>query len=302
MTHIPHIGPGDAVLVFVRTDGSYDVGTHEPLFVPEGTRLIGTWEPVQPPGGAIYAVVVGGTLWHFAVENVTLSPLAEPVQPWQEQERLARESQALAQEAERQQRPATAQRLYARVLVEREACGKTSDELADVRQKRAFLLREVGKIEEAISEFERLARTYEAAAFSPGYGGIDRGSAELAAQALNALGRTILHHSDCSSDLMQQKLHRVASRMQSMLKHIGRRYETKAEVLLTLAEISSVLGNQSEALSQVAQAEALYQQHLTAAASSGAVALHLARVKEAFGLKDHPRRPAAQTRRRTKGR
>ena len=147
VTHFPHIDPGDGVLVLVRTVSSYEVGTHEPLFIPEGTRLIGTWEPVQPPDGAAYAMIVGGTLWHFAVENVTLSPLAEPVQPWQEQERLARESQALAQEAERQQRPATAQRLYARVLVEREACGKTSDELADVRQKRAFLLREVGQME-----------------------------------------------------------------------------------------------------------------------------------------------------------
>src|SRR2546422_2693158 len=34
-------------------------------FVPTGTRLIGSWEAVQPGDGTTYAVVVGGTVWHF---------------------------------------------------------------------------------------------------------------------------------------------------------------------------------------------------------------------------------------------
>src|SRR5438270_309161 len=66
MAHPPRIAAGESVLVVVRTDNSYDVqdGT---LFLPEGTRLIGSWLEDQPGGGSAYAVDVGEITWHFPV-------------------------------------------------------------------------------------------------------------------------------------------------------------------------------------------------------------------------------------------
>jgi hypothetical protein len=88
MAHPPRIAAGASVLVVVRTDNSYDVqdGT---LFLPEGTRLIGSWLEDQPGDGSAYAVDVGEITWHFPVESVTVSPLAEHVRPQEEQERSA---------------------------------------------------------------------------------------------------------------------------------------------------------------------------------------------------------------------
>jgi tetratricopeptide (TPR) repeat protein len=285
MASLVHFDAGAAVLVVVRADNRYDVSDGT-LFLPEGTRLIGVWSQEQPGDGMAYAVIVGNDVtWHFPIESVALSPLAEHLQPWQEQERIAFESVALAQEEERRDHPVEAQRLYARALIELEASGKTAGELADVRQKRAFLLREVGEIQEAIIEFERLARAYESLAFTPGYGVVDRDYVELAAQALNALGNTILHHADSSSEQMQQKLRQVDRRLLEFMQYIARRYVTKVEILLTCAEISHTLGDTREALRLLEQADALYlRQHLDSAYVSGGVTLHLTRLKQTFGV------------------
>lgn len=294
-----HFDAGAAILVVVRADNRYDVSDGT-LFLPEGTRLVGVWSEEQPGDGTAYAVIVGNDVtWHFPIESVALSLLAEHLQPWQEQERIAFESVALAQEEERQEHPDQAQRLYARALIELEASGKTAGELADVRQKRAFLLRQTGEIQEAIVEFERLARAYESLAFTPGYSSVDREYVELAAQALNALGSTILHHADRGSELMQQKLCQVARRLLELIQHIARRHVTKVEVVLTCAEISQVLGDTREGKRLLEQADVLYlQQRLGSVFISDGVTLHLTRLKHIFGVAEQKR----TTRTRTTGR
>lgn len=291
-----HFDAGAVVLVVVRVDNRYDVSDGT-LFLPEGTRLIGAWSQEQPGDGTACAVIVGDDVtWHFPTGSVALSPLAEHLQPWQEQERIASESVALAQEEERQEHPDEAQRLYARALIELEASGKTAGELADVRQKRAFLLRQVGEIQEAIVEFERLARAYGSLAFTPGYNSVDRDYVELAAQALNALGNTILHHADRSSEQMQQKLRQVDRRLLELIQHIARRYVTKVEVLLTCAEISRVLGDTREGQRLLEQADALYlRQHLGSVSISDGVTLHLTRLKQIFGVAEQKRTSRPRT-------
>ncbi len=241
MARPPHIDAGASVLVVVRTDSRYDVSDVS-LFLPEGTRLIGSWSVDQPGNGSAFAVDVGEITWHFPVGSVTVSPLAEQVQPRVEQEHLASESLAEALALERQECRAEAQRMYARALIELEASGKTAEEVADVREMRAFLLRSIGEGQEAMTEFERLARTYEAMAFSPGYGGVDRNYAELAAQAYNALAQTILHHADPSLEQMQSRLRQVTRRLLDIIRQVARRYETRVEVLLTCAEAFYELG------------------------------------------------------------
>jgi tetratricopeptide (TPR) repeat protein len=301
MAHPPHIDAGGSVLVVVRTDSRYDVSDGS-LFLPEGTRLIGSWSEDQPGDGSTYAVAVGEITWHFPVGSVTVSPLAEQVQPWVEQERIANASLAEALVLERQEHRAEAQRMYARALIELEASGKTADEVAGVRQKRAFLLRDIGEDQEAMAEFERLARTYEAAAFSPGYGGVDRDYAELAAQAYNALAQTILHHADPGTEEMQSRLRQVTRRLLDIIRHIARRYETKVEVLLTCAEAFQALGDTSEALSLFDQAETLYlQRHLDEASVSQGAMFHLTRLRQAFGVAQRKRKARSRAAGRKKG-
>jgi tetratricopeptide (TPR) repeat protein len=282
----------------VRTDNSYDVqdGT---LFLPEGTRLIGSWLEDQPGDGSAYAVDVGEITWHFPVESVTVSPLAEHVRPRVEQERIASDSLAGALALERQELWADAQRMYARALLELEASGKTADEVADVRQKRAFILRSIGEGKEAVIEFERLARTYEAMALSPGYGGMDRNYAELAAQTYNAVAQTILHHADPSSEQMRSRLHQVTRRLLDIIKDVARRYETKVEVLLTCAEAFYALGDTGEALSLFDQAETLYlQRHLGEVSANQGVTLHLTRLRQIFDVTQRKRKAPPRAPRR----
>lgn len=219
---------------------------------------------------------------------------------WQEQARIAAESLALAQEQERQHHPIEAQRLYARTLIELEASGKSPVDLTDLRQRRAFLLKEVGNIPEALTEFERLADVYEREILSSGYGNVDRNYAELAAWSLNMMGEMLLHDTDRRSEFIRQKLGMVARRLLSMVKYLARRYDSKVQMLLTAAEIHHVLGDNAESLSLFEQADTLFhQKHLGSLVVPDGLSLHLARVRETLGLPMHKRRTSARATPRT---
>lgn len=301
MIHPPRFLPGEQVLVLVRIDTRYDFAYDGPLFVPAGTRLIGTWSSEQPADPATHAIVVGETIWHFADDYVSLAPFDAHVLPWEEQASIAQESLKRAQEQERLEQFADAQSLYARALVELEASGKTADELVGLRTKRAFLLEHLDQAAEAVAEFGRVARVYEASAFLPGTGTVDRAYAELAAQALNVMGRTILHHADPRDETWQYKLRQIVDRIRELLPYLSRRYESKVEVLLTSAEILHVLKKHSEARSLFEQADTLYhQKHLGAGQAHQGVTQHLARLKHIFGQTRPQQKPAAPTRKRTR--
>lgn len=286
MVHLPHFVHEDVLLVAVRTDNRYDLNDG-PLFVPEGTRFIGIWAEEQPSEGSICAVSVGDNTWHFPLESVALSPLDEHLEPGREQARIAAESLALAQEQARQQHPDEAQRLYARALLELEASGKSSSDLIDVRQKRAFLLREVGNVPEALIESERLARAYEKEAFLSDYGNVDRNYAELAAWAWKMMGDMLMHNTEHPfSDVTRQKLSMVADRLLSLVTYLSRRYDSKVHMLLTISEINHVLGEKNSSLALFKQADALYsQKHLGSATRTGdGLSLHRTRLGEILGL------------------
>lgn len=290
MTELPQFKAGDLVLVLFQQDCSYNEGD-DILFLPRGTRLIGAWADEQPAENHTYAVDVAGTVWHFVVPNTTASLLEEQVYPQQEQQRIAQESFDQAQAQEREAHLDEAQRLYAQAIVELEASGEQPEgKIADARFKRAFILKEIGVIDDAIIELERLAQSYEKVAFTFHYGGVDRDYAELAAQALNSVGRIILYHADPSTEQMQQKLRRTVDRMLRAIQPIARRYTTKTEVLLTAAEIFFAMGNANEALSLFRQADTIYHDQLETATRTDAVGLHLDRVRKELGQPEKKQR------------
>ena len=279
----PHLEAEETVLVVVRTDSSFDL-VDGPLFLPAGTRLIGTWSAEQPGDSSTCAVAVREITWHFPIERITVSHLAAGLLPWQEQARIAKENLALAQEQEREGHDAEAARLYARALVELEASGKTPLDLTDARHKRALLLRKIGNASEAELEFERFAHAYEADAFVAGYQEVDRNAVELAAWGYMSAGAIILHDLGFTETALQQKLGLIVRRLLGLLKYIPRRYTTKVEGLLTAAEMYLALGDKREARSLFDQADGLYhRQQLGSPAGTDGISRHVARLQETVG-------------------
>lgn len=98
------------------------------------------------------------------------------------------------------------------------------------------------------------------------------------------MGAIILHDTDHLDVIWKPKLDLVVSHLLSLLKYIARRYNTKVEMLLTVAEIKHALGNQNEAQSLFNQAADLYhRQGLALSPDAKGISLHLERLQETFG-------------------
>lgn len=112
---------GQVVLVTFLEDCSYDTTGGESDFVPKGTRLIGKWDTDQPEDTEVSAVVVNNVTWNLTRNQVTLSPLEARLP----QEQIAAEDEAEAMQRAKLEDHAGAQAMYARAIIEYEACGWT---------------------------------------------------------------------------------------------------------------------------------------------------------------------------------
>ena len=202
-----------------------------------------------------------GRAFTFDREDVRLRQVALTIPIWKEQERIAGEHLAQAKTAERQGKDEEARQYYARALVELEASGKSAVEIAAERLLYAFLLAKADRTAEAMAQMDRAARACEAVAVHPIYGK-NLNEAELAAQALIALGHTALYATDLDEVHRQRTLRQVASRLLAMNRLIKKRYETKVTLLLTAAELLHALGEVREAMTLLEQADTFYQQQL----------------------------------------
>ncbi len=253
---------GDLVLVELRTSSTFAGEQGEDAeVVPQGTQLVGVWEVEQPAEEGAFAVSINGTTWTFDREDVRLRQVALTIPIWKEQERIAGEHLTQAKTAERQGKDDEARQYYARALVELEASGKSAVEIAAERLLYAFLLAKADRTAEAMAQMDRAARACEAVAVHPIYGK-NLNEAELAAQALIALGHTALYATDLDEVHRQRTLRQVASRLLAMNRLIKKRYETKVTLLLTAAELLHALGEAREAMTLLEQADTFYQQQL----------------------------------------
>ena len=229
--------------------------------VLQGTQLVGVWEALSPAEEGRCAVSVHGTAWTVDQDDVAVIRLDPERRARIEQEHIAGEHLALAKTAERQGKDDEARQYYARALVELEASGKSAVEIAGERLLYAFLLAKAERTSEAIAQMDRAARTCEGVAVHPIYGK-NLNEAELAAQALIALGHTVLYAADLDEAVRRRTMHQVASRLLAMNKLIKKRYETKVTLLLTAAELLHALGETHEAMTLLEQADTFYQQQL----------------------------------------
>jgi hypothetical protein len=255
---------GDLVLVELRASSTFAGEQGEDTeVVPQGTQFVGVWEVEQPIEEGTCAVSINGTTWTFDREDVRLRQVALTIPPRIEQERIASEHLALAKATEREGKDEEARQHYGRALVELEASGKAPVEIAAERLLYAFLLAKADRTAEAMAHMNRAARACEAVAVHPIYGK-NLNEAELAAQALIALGHTALYAADLDEAVRRRTMRQVASRLLAMNRLIKKRYETKVTLLLTAAELLHALSETHEALSLLEQADTFYQQQLAA--------------------------------------
>jgi tetratricopeptide (TPR) repeat protein len=240
-------------------EASEDGGNAEGVL--QGTQLVGVWEALSPAEEGQCAVHVNGTRLSVDRDDVAVTRLDQECIARIEQERIASEHLAQAKTAERQGKDDEAQQHYARALVELEASGKAPVEIAAERLLYAFLLAKADRTSEAMVQMDRAARACEAVAVHPIYGK-NLNEAELAAQALIALGQTALYATDLDEVHRQRTMRQVASRLLAMNKLIKKRYETQVTLLLTAAELLHALGETHEAMTLLEQADTFYQQQL----------------------------------------
>ncbi len=254
---------GDVVLVELRTSSTFAGEQGEDAeVVPQGTQLVGVWEVEQPAEEGTCAVSINGTTWTFEREDVGLSQVALKIPIWKEQERIAGEHLAQAKAAERQGKDEEARQHYARALVELEVSGKSAVEIAAERLLYAFLLAKADRTTDAMAHMDRAARACEAVAVHPIYGK-NLNEAELAAQALIALGHTAPYATDLDEAVRRRTMRQTVERLLAMNRLIKKRYETKVTLLLTAAELLHALGETKEAMTLLEQADTFYQQQLT---------------------------------------
>ena len=250
--------------------------------VLQGTQLVGVWETLSPAEEGRCAVSVHGTRFSVDRDDVAVTRLNPALVAWKEQERIADKHLAQAKNAERQGKNDEAQQHYARALVELEASGKSAVEIAAERLLYAFLLAKADRTTEAMAQMDRAARACEAVAVHPIYGK-NLNEAELAAQALIALGHTVLYATDLDKAVRQRTMRQTVERLLAMNRLIKKRYETKVTLLLTAAELLHALGETHEAMTLLEQADTFYQQQLAIMEgwpSIEPITSHLQRVKE----------------------
>ncbi len=150
---------GDLVLVEWLADVRFaDEQGGNAEVVPQGTQLVGVWEALSPAEEGRCAVRVNGTPWTVDRADVAVSRLDPAAVAWKEQERITGEHLAEAATAERQGKDDEARQHHARALVELEASGKSTVEIAAERLLYAFLLAKVERTSEAMAQMDRAAR------------------------------------------------------------------------------------------------------------------------------------------------
>jgi hypothetical protein len=255
---------GNQLIVRLLVDTRFDTeGEEGGELVPAETQLIGSWEDEQPAESHLCRIMISGTTWTFACQEIELQPLPPQATAWQEQERIASEDLTLAKRYEAQENNELAWRYYGRAIAEMQASGRVEAEIAKERLVYAFLLIKADQETSALFQLEQSAQAYETKALDPRLrtfsGHLDY--AEAAVQALIALGNIYRYRMNLQEESPRRALHRVIDRLLSMNKLIKKRYETKVILLFEVASFLHALSD-DEAATYLAQAEKYYTQQL----------------------------------------
>jgi hypothetical protein len=264
-------GPRDlqgelSVRVVFETDEHYElragddgVGseTERRLFVPAGTRLLGTSTHIQPLFHA-YHVFSGVTDWRVPTEEVTFTYISDEITEEGVQEAFAEECITLAEDHAHPGGHQVGQRHFGRAIVALFVSGASDLVLADLRVNRALSLLEFRQVQEAIAELESAANAYEEATAGPRLRRSGKGLeyAERSVQILHLLAHAYLQARD------EQQVQATGKRLLAMHEGTSGRHESDARLLLRAAECFHKRRDTEDAFPGLVQADRLYGRQL----------------------------------------
>jgi len=264
-------GPRDrqgelSVRVVFETDERYElrVGddgagaeTDRHLFVPAGTRLVGTSTHIQPLFHT-YHVSSGVTDWRIPTSEVTFTYISDEITEEVVQEAFAEESIALAEDHAHPGGHQVAQLHFGRAIIALFVGGASDLVLADLRVNRALSLLEFRQVGEAIAELEGAANAYEEALAQLRIHRTGNGPeyAERSVQILLLLVHAYLQAGD------EQQVQAAGKRLLAMHEVTKERPESRVRLLLHAAEFFHKRRDTEQAFPRLVRADRLYGQQL----------------------------------------
>jgi len=236
-----------------------ETGRH--LFVPVGTRLVGTSTHIQPLFHT-YHVSSGVTDWRIPTGEVTFTYISDEITEEGVQEDFAEESIAFAEDHAHPGGHKIAQLHYGRAIIALFVSGASDLVLADLWVKRALSLLEIRQVGDAIAELEAAANAYGEAMAQPRIRQAEKRLeyAERSVKILLLLAHAYLQAGD------EQRAQSVLHRLLTINKGLKKRYESKARFLLHAAEFFDKRGDTEGIFPLLAQADRSYGQQLASLA------------------------------------
>lgn len=264
-------GPRDrqgelSVRVVFETDERYEIRggddgvgaeTGRNLFVPAGTRLVGTSTHIQPLFHTFH-VFSGVTDWRIPTGEVTFSYISDDITEEGVQEAFAQECIALAEDHAHPGGHQVAQRHFGRAIVALFVSGAPDLILADLRVNRALSLLEFRQVGEAMAELGAAAHAYEEAMAEPRIRRTGKGLeyAERSVQILLLLVHAYLQAED------EQQVQATRKRLLAMREGTPERHEGNVRFLLRAAEFFHKRRDTEQAFPRLVRADRLYGQQL----------------------------------------
>ena len=238
-------------------DDGVGAETGRGLFVPAGTRLVGTSTHLQPLFYA-YHIFSGVTDWRIPTGEVTFTYISDERTEEGVQEDFAQESIALAEDHAHPGGHQVAQRHYGRAIVALFVSGAPDLVLADLRVNRALSLLEFRQVGEAVAELEAAAYAYEEAMDGPRIRRTGKGLeyAERSVQILLLLVYAYLQAED------EQQVQATGKRLLAMRGEMPERHEGNVRLLLHAAEFFHKRRDTEQAFPMLERADRLYGQQL----------------------------------------
>jgi len=227
------------------------------LFVPAGTRLVGTSTHIQPLFYA-YHVSSGVTDWRVPTEEVTFTYISDEITEEGTQEAFAEECITLAEDHAHPGGHQVAQRHFGRAIVALFVSGASDLVLADLRVNRALSLLEFRQVGEAIAELESAARAYDEAMAKPRMRRSGKGLeyAEQSVQILLLLAHAYLQAGD------KQQVQATGKRLLAMHERTSVCTEGNVRLLPHAAECFHKRRDTEDAFPGLVQADRLYGRQL----------------------------------------
>lgn len=250
----------DLLIVFLRDNFDYTDSEEppRPLFIPEGTTLIGRFEAIPPMRDEMWEITVENCRWTFGREDVALMcPLTRRCPPGA-QAQIAADSLRQAKARQQKGQLDAAQRLYACAIIELEESGKTWADVASERLERAKILVQLARRDEALTEMCRIALDTEEASLDTDYA--RREQLDYVEHAITA--HLLIAQTVADDPEKRQQATKAFEKAIPLLGRLKDRPAFRCAACVSLAEVALTMEDRNTATHAHDWAMAIYQEQL----------------------------------------